>query len=65
MTIQTDFASYIEGILTDNAIVKAEPKTNELRRIREYERAKSALPNDLSTDEYQLAVKLAAVWCGV
>ena len=65
MTIATDFKGYLEGILTDNGIVKAEPQTNELRRIREYEHAKCVLPANLSTDEYQRAVKLAAAWCGV
>lgn len=56
MTIQTDFASYIEGILTDNAIRKG---------LAEYERAKCVLPNDLSADEYEMALKVIAKWTGV
>ena len=65
MTIATDFKCYIEGILAERGIHKATPETSDLRCIVEYERAKCVLPNDLSTDEYQRAVKLAAAWCGV
>ena len=56
MTIQTDFACYINEILSVNRIGK---------RLAEYERAKIVLPADLSADEYEKAVKLAAAWCGV
>ena len=54
MTIQTDFACYINEIMSVNRIRKG---------MAEYERAKCVLPNDLSIDEYQRAVKLAAKWC--
>ena len=56
MTILTDFASYISEILSVNRIGKG---------LAEYERAKGVLPADLSADEYQQAIKLAAAWCGV
>ena len=56
MTILTDFASYISEILSVNHIGKG---------LAEYERAKCVLPADLSADEYEKAVKLAAQWCGV
>ena len=65
MTILTDFASYIEGILAERGIHKATPETSDLRCIVEYERAKCVLPNDLSTDEYEMALNVIVKWTGV
>ena len=56
MTIKFDFKDYIIELLWGEKIGKG---------LAEYERAKGVLPADLSTDEYQRAVKLAAAWCGV
>lgn len=56
MSIATDFKSYIIEILIDNDIGKG---------MAEYQRAKDILPYDLSTDEYERAIKIVAEYCRI
>ena len=56
MEVVLQFESYIIDILKHNKIGKG---------IQEYERAKKLLPNDLSADEYEEAIRIVADYIGI